>query len=115
MDTNGISPLHHDLQLGGHVERHRKRRPKPTASGARTGAGWQRRKAKSSSRFTLYKDMKHVSSREWVVTGQEYVCTAYDKKGRCTKGRWQDTGYYDETITSFASWQGVRRSKAVPL
>ena len=66
------------------------------------------------TRFSLYKDMKQVSSREWVVTGQEYICTQYKSNGTCKTGHWQDTGYYDETISSYASWQGCVEARPNP-
>jgi hypothetical protein len=66
------------------------------------------------SRFSLYKDMKHVSSREWVATGEEWVCTRYRSNGTCRTGHWQETGYWDETITAYASWQGCVEARPYP-
>jgi len=114
MDTNGISPVHHENFNWASMSSGDRRAVKSNGIWRKTGTGWGGEEGEILSRFTLYKDMKHVSSREWVVTGQEYVCTNYDSRGRCTKGRWQDTGYYDETITGFASWQGCVEARPYP-
>ncbi len=58
--------------------------------------------------------MKHVSDREWVVTGQEYVCTRWRDDGTCRRGEWRETGYYDETISTYASWQGCVETRPYP-
>ena len=50
------------------------------------------------------------------VPGQEYVCTEHDKNGNCKKGKgkWQETGYYEETISTYASWQGCVETRPHP-
>ena len=56
--------------------------------------------------------MKHVAARVG-GDGQEYVCTNYDAEPM-HQGRWQDTGYYEEMITGFASWQGCVEARPYP-
>ena len=58
--------------------------------------------------------MKHVSDREWVETGQEYICTRYRNNGTCREGYWRETGYYEETITTYSSWQGCVEARPYP-
>jgi hypothetical protein len=55
-----------------------------------------------------------VSDREWVATGTEYVCKRYRDNGTCRSGSWEETGYYDETVSSYASWQGCVESRPGP-
>lgn len=113
IDADGLSPIHHEnfnwptlsgekqAQLSGGVWR-------------KVGAGWGGEQGEILSRFSLYKDMRHVSSREWVVTGREYICTRYRSNGTCRDGYWRDTGYWDETITPYASWQGCVEARPYP-
>ena len=114
MDTDGISPVHQENFDWSSMSSGDKRAAHHNGVWTKEGSGWGGEEGEILTRFSLYKDMRHVSSREWVVTGREYVCTRYDWKGRCTDGRWQDTGYYDETITPFASWQGCVEARPYP-
>jgi hypothetical protein len=81
----------------------------------KAGSDWGDEEGDLLTRFSLYQDMKYVSSREWVSTGQEYVCTKTNKyTGACTQGHWQDTGYYDNTISQYSSWQGCVEERPYP-
>ncbi|MGD9916090.1 MAG: pilus assembly protein TadG-related protein, partial [Rhizobiaceae bacterium] len=114
MDTEGLSPVHHESFDWSTVNAPTRYAQKIGGVWYKKGAGWNDEVDEVLSRFSLYKDMKHVSEREWVVTGQEYVCTRYRSNGTCREGRWQDTGYYDETITGYASWQGCVEARPYP-
>ena len=59
--------------------------------------------------------MQKVSDREWVATGQEWVCTRWRDDGTCRKGEWRETGYYEEILSStYASWQGCVETRPYP-
>lgn len=115
MDTNGLSPVHHETFDWTSLTDPNKKAQYIGGAWYKKGNGWGAEKDQVLSRFTLYQDMKQVSSREWVTTGQEYVCTRYRSNGTCREGRWQDTGYYDETVSSYASWQGCVEERPYPL
>jgi hypothetical protein len=115
MDTLGMSPVHHEnfdwstltdpdrfAQKVGHIWYKR-------------GAGWGDQADEVLSRFSLYKDMQKVESREWVSTGNEYVCTDYRRDGTCRSGYWRASGYYEDTLGPYASWQGCVEARPYPL
>src|SRR5690606_36399039 len=106
MDTLGLSPVHHENFDWSTLDAPDRFAEKSGAAWYKRGTGWGLEENEVLSRFTLYKDMRKVDSREWVATGREWVCTRHNWDGSCRNGRWQDTGYYDETIGTFASWQG---------
>lgn len=114
MDKDGISPVHHENFNWASMSSGDKRAVATNGIWRKAGAGWNDEQGEVLSRFTLYKDMRHVSSREWVVTGKEYICTRYRSNGTCREGAWKETGYYDETITGFASWQGCVEARPYP-
>jgi Flp pilus assembly protein TadG len=115
MDIDGLSPVHHENFDWSTLGDPEKRAEQINGIWYKKGAGWGDEVDGLLTRFTLYQDMQHVSSREWVATGQEYVCTQTSKKtGKCTEGHWQETGYYDETITTYASWQGCIEARPYP-
>jgi Flp pilus assembly protein TadG len=114
MDVNGVSPVHQENFDWTTLNEPDKSAEKRGGIWYKKGTGWGEEEDEVLTRFTLYNDMKQVSSREWVVTGQEYICTHHNKKGVCDKGHWQDTGHYDETISGFASWQGCVEARPYP-
>ena len=114
MDVEGLSPVHHENFDWTTVDDADKRAEKAGGVWYKRGTGWGAEKDSILSRFSLYQDMKYVSDREWVSTGQEWVCTKYYRNGTCEKGRWRETGYYDETISAYASWQGCVEARPYP-
>jgi Flp pilus assembly protein TadG len=114
MDVEGLSPVHHENFDWSTLTDPSKHAEKIGGIWYKKGSGWGAEENQILSRFSLYKDMQQVSAREWVVTGQEYVCTKYRWNGTCQTGHWQDTGYYDETISSYASWQGCVEARPYP-
>ncbi len=114
MDVEGLSPVHHESFDWASMTDPAKHAEKIGGIWYKKGSGWGAEENEILSRFSLYKDMKQVSDREWVVTGQEYVCTRYRSNGTCSQGYWKDTGYYDETISSYASWQGCVEARPYP-
>lgn len=114
MDVEGLSPVHHENFDWTKVDASDKRAEKAGGIWYKRGPGWGAEQDSVLSRFSLYQDMKYVSDREWVSTGQEYVCTEYNRNGTCKKGKWRDTGYYEETISAYSSWQGCVEARPSP-
>jgi Flp pilus assembly protein TadG len=115
MDAQGLSPFHHENFDWATLTDPNKKAELVGGAWYKKGTGWGDEEGDILSRFSLYKDMKQVSSREWVSTGQEWICTHHKKNGTCDSGYWQQTGYYDETISSYASWQGCVEARPNPL
>jgi Flp pilus assembly protein TadG len=114
MDVEGLSPVHQENFDWSTLNSPSKYAQKIAGIWYKKGDDWGEEVDDILSRFSLYKDMKHVSSREWVATGQEWVCTRYRRNGTCRNGHWQETGYFDETITAYASWQGCVEARPYP-
>jgi Flp pilus assembly protein TadG len=114
MDTNGLSPVHHENFNWAALTAANKTAEKVAGVWRKKGVDWGAGENEILSRFSLYKDMKKVESREWVVTSREYVCTEYRSNGTCRRGKWVETGYYDETIVAYASWQGCVEARPYP-
>ena len=116
MDGLGLSPVHHENFDWTTLNAADRYAEKAGGVWRKRGGGWGEEENEVLSRFSLYKDMKKVESREWVATGQEYVCTHYWSNGTCRKGSWQETGYYvDTSFGPFASWQGCVEARPYPL
>ncbi len=114
MDVDGLSPIHHENFDWSALTDADKYAEKVNGIWRKKGAAWGEDENGILNRFSLYRDMKMVSSREWVVTGQEYVCTSYRSNGTCRSGSWRQTGYYEETISEYASWQGCVEARPHP-
>ena len=113
MDGHGLSSVHHEnfdwTTLSGN-----RRAEKSGGYWVKRGSDWGMGENEPLTRFSLYQDMKKVESREWVATGTEYVCTRHWSNGTCREGRWQETGYYENTLGPFASWQGCVEARPWP-
>jgi Flp pilus assembly protein TadG len=114
MDVAGLSPVHHENFDWSTLTDPDKHAEQVNGIWYKKGTGWGEEEGEMLTRFSLYKDMKQVSDREWVSTGQQYVCTRYYSNGTCRTGHWEDTGYYDETIGTYASWQGCVEARPYP-
>ncbi|MGN6465801.1 MAG: pilus assembly protein TadG-related protein [Rhizobiaceae bacterium] len=115
MDQEGLSPVHHENFDWASMSTGNRRAEKVDGKWVKAGSDWGDEEGDLLTRFSLYQDMKYVSSREWVSTGKEYVCTQTSRRtGACTAGHWQDTGYYDNTISQYSSWQGCVEERPYP-
>lgn len=115
MDTEGVSPIHHENFDWSTMSSGDKQAQFIGGRWVKEGSGWGDEEGDLLTRFSLYQDMKYVSSREWVSTGEEYVCTRTSQRtGACIAGEWQQTGYYDNTVSSYASWQGCIEARPYP-
>lgn len=113
MDTLGLSPVHHENFDWTTLDEPDRRAEKIEGVWRKLGTGWGAQEGEVLTRFTLYRDMQKVESREWVSTGWEYVCTEYDDDGTCDEGEWRN-GYYENTLGPFASWQGCVEARPYP-
>ncbi|MBO6718199.1 MAG: hypothetical protein JJ913_09620 [Rhizobiaceae bacterium] len=114
IDTAGISPIHQENFDWSTLTEPDRYAEKTGGVWYKRGTGWGDDQDTILSRFSLFKDMQKVESREWVATGNEWVCTRYRSNGSCRSGHWQETGYWDETISTYASWQGCVESRPYP-
>jgi Flp pilus assembly protein TadG len=114
MDIEGLSPVHHENFNWSTLDAADKYAQQVAGIWYKKGAGWGEEADEILSRFSLYKDMKKVSEREWVETDREYVCTRYRSNGTCREGHWNSIGYWDETISTYSSWQGCIETRPWP-
>jgi Flp pilus assembly protein TadG len=114
MDVEGLSPTHQENFDWSTLDDPDKRAEKTGGIWYKKGSGWGDEQDQILSRYSLYKDMKKVAEREWVATGQEWVCTRWRDNGTCRDGYWRETGYYEETLGPYASWQGCVESRPYP-
>ncbi len=114
MDTWGVSPIHHENFDWTTVNEPDRWTEKVDGVWYKRGVGWGAEENAVLSRFSLYRDMKQVDTREWVATGREWVCTSYRSDGTCRSGQWEQTGYYEETVDTYASWQGCVEARPYP-
>ena len=114
MDGEGVSPVHHENFDWSTMSSGNRRAEKVAGVWFKKGSDWGVEENEILSRFSLYKDMKKVDTREWVVTGSEYVCPRYRSNGTCREGYWRETGYYEETLGPYASWQGCVEARPYP-
>ena len=114
MDTKGISPIHHENFDWSSLDDPDKGATNVGGIWYKQGVGWGTEAGEILSRFSLYKDMKKVDSREWIVTGTEWVCTSYRSNGTCRNGYYRETGYYENVIGVYATWQGCVEARPSP-
>ncbi|MEO3386261.1 pilus assembly protein TadG-related protein [Mesorhizobium sp. CAU 1741] len=115
MDLDGKSPVHHE-----NFDWTTLTDPDKTAENIggvwrKVGVGWEEAEGQALTRFSLFRDMTKVASREWVATGTEWVCSDYDWRNRCDDYEEVETGYYEATSYSqYASWQGCVEARSHP-
>jgi Flp pilus assembly protein TadG len=115
MDTEGRSPIHHENFDWSTMSSGNRRAEFVDGKWVKAGSDWGDQEGNLLTRFSLYQDMKYVSAHEWVSTGKQYVCTQTNRRtGACTQGHWQDTGYYDDTVSTYTSWQGCVEARPYP-
>ncbi len=113
MDTLGLSPVHHENFDWTTLDEPDRRAERIDGVWRKAGTGWGTQEGDVLTRFSLYRDMRKVESREWVSTGREFVCTEHRDNGTCKEGEWRN-GYYENTIGPYASWQGCVEARPYP-
>jgi Flp pilus assembly protein TadG len=106
MDTSGISPIHHESFDWSTINT--ANRYTELVNGVRfaRGTDWGTLQDKVLTRFTLFDNLKRVTSRTKTGT----VCTSKNSNGACTQ--WTDT--YDYSYGSVASWGGCVEARPYP-
>jgi Flp pilus assembly protein TadG len=108
MDTDGRSPVHHEIFDWSTMTGNRK----VELSGGiyyKKGNGWGAQENQKVTRFTMYNDVKFTSSRTWVANN---VCTRYWSNGSCRT--WEDQGGYSYTYAPYAAWKGCVEARPHP-
>ncbi len=114
MDTLGLSPVHHENFDWSTLTDPARTAQKIDGVWRKVGSGWDEAEGEALTRFSLYRDMTKVETREWVATGTEWVCKKY-KGGKCDKWEEQETGYHVDTGWGpYASWQGCVEARPHP-
>lgn len=116
MDQDGISPVQHenfDWTTMSAANDPNKYAEKVNGAWYKRGDGWGDTKGEPLTRFSLYADMTVESGREEVPNSKQYICDAYNKKGKCTDGHWTDPQYVYAT-SRYASWQGCVEARPYP-
>jgi Flp pilus assembly protein TadG len=113
MDTDGISPIHHEnfdwstmtgnkkVQLSGGVY-------------YKKGNDWGAQENQKVTRFTLFDDIQRITGYTSVKTGTEYKCIKKNWWGGCNQYGYVDV-YEDQPVYgSYASWQGCVEARPYP-
>lgn len=113
MDTDGISPIHHEnfdwstmtgnkkVQLSGGVY-------------YKKGTDWGAQENQKVTRFTLFDDIQRITGYTSVKTGSEWKCVKSNWWGGCSQYGWVDV-YQDQPVYgTFASWEGCVEVRPYP-
>ena len=112
MDVNGVSPVHHENFDWTTLDAPNKYAEQIGGIWYKRGSGWGVDEGQVLSRFSLYRDMKVVTSHERVEGSRHYVCTEYRNNGTCKDGYYAYD--YIDTYGPFASWQGCVEVRPSP-
>ncbi len=109
MDTDGRSPIHHENFDWSTMPGNQKVQ---LSSGIyyKTGSGWGAAEGQKVTRFTMFNDLKRVTSKSWESKWENQCGWTYYGY-RCN---WVDNGSYKYSYGSFASWQGCVEVRPYP-
>jgi len=115
MDTDGLSPVHHENFDWGTMKTANANKRVEKVSGIfyKKGTAWGAEENHKVTRFTMYNDIKRQTGTQFVKTGTEYICTK-TKNNKCTAGYYQDVGYDEPVYAAYASWQGCVEARPYP-
>ncbi|MFK0692702.1 pilus assembly protein TadG-related protein [Mesorhizobium sp. IMUNJ 23033] len=111
IDAYGLSPVHNEnfdwstLNAAVYAQ-------KINGIWYKKGAGWGEEEGQMLTRFSLYRDMKVVTSHERVVGSKRVVCDEYRSNHTCKRSH--DEYDYNDTYGPFASWQGCVEVRPYP-
>lgn len=112
MDGYGISPIHHENFNWASLDDPGKGAVKSNGIWYKAGTGWGAEEGGVLSRFSLYRDMRQVTSREWVPDeNDEPTCVEWDWDGDCDE---YERGHFDETVGATAGWRGCVEARPWP-
>jgi Flp pilus assembly protein TadG len=113
IDIAGLSPVHNENFDWSTISAPDKRAAKDGFGVWRkTGTGWGAEEGEMLTRFSLYKDMKVVTSHERVDASERVVCDEYRSNNTCKRSH-KEYDYVD-TYGPFASWQGCVEARPYP-
>jgi Flp pilus assembly protein TadG len=112
IDVYGLSPIHHENFDWLTLNDPNKRAEKVGGIWYKRGSDWGDEEGETLTRFSLYQDMKVVTSHERVAGSERTVCDQYDKNHVCTRSH-KEYDYVD-TYGPFASWQGCVEARPYP-
>lgn len=112
LDVEGLSPVHHENFDWTTLDDPNKRAEQAGGIWYKRGTGWGEEEGQMLTRFSLYRDMKVVTSHERVAGSERVVCDEYRSNHTCKR---KHTEYdYIDTYGPFASWQGCVEARPYP-
>jgi len=112
IDTYGLSPIHNENFAWSTLNAADKYAQKINGIWYKKGTGWGTEEGQMLTRFSLYRDMKVVTSHERVAGSERVVCDVYRSNHTC-KTSHKEYDYVD-TYGPFASWQGCVEDRPYP-
>jgi Flp pilus assembly protein TadG len=113
MDTDGLSPVHNENFDWTTLNAPDKYAQKDgNGIWRKQGLGWGIEQGQTLTRFSLYQDMKVVTSHERVAGSARVVCDEYYANHTCKRDH-KEYDYVD-TYGPFASWQGCIEARPYP-
>lgn len=112
MDVEGLSPVHHENFDWSTLNDPAKYAERTGGIWYKRGSGWGEEEGQMLSRFSLYRDMKVVTSHERVAGSERVVCDEYRSNHTCRRSH-KEYDYID-TYGPFASWQGCVEARPYP-
>ncbi|RUW64900.1 hypothetical protein EOA29_40340, partial [Mesorhizobium sp. M1E.F.Ca.ET.063.01.1.1] len=112
MDTYGLSPIHHENFDWTTLNATNKYAQKINGIWYKKGSDWGEQEGQMLTRFSLYRDMKVVTSHERIVGSKRVVCDEYRSNHTCKRSH--DEYDYNDTYGPFASWQGCVEVRPYP-
>jgi len=112
IDAYGLSPIHNENFDWSTLNAADKYAQKINGIWYKKGTGWGEEEGQMLTRFSLYRDMKVVTSHERVVGSKRVVCDEYRANHTCKRSH--DEYDYNDTYGPFASWQGCVEVRPYP-
>ena len=115
MDVEGLSPVHQENFDWSTLDAADKRAEKIGGIWYKKGTGWGEEENRCLSRFSLYRDMKQCQLRaNGSAPARNTSARDTATTAPAAAGQWQETGYYDETISA-VSRAGRAASRPGPI
>ncbi|RUU12304.1 TadE/TadG family protein [Mesorhizobium sp. USDA-HM6] len=112
MDVYGLSPIANENFDWSTLNAAGKYAEKTNGIWYKKGTGWGTEEGQALSRFSLYRDMKVVTSHERIVGSKRVVCDQYRSNNTCERSH--NEYDYNDTYGPFASWQGCVEVRPYP-
>ncbi|HEV7415895.1 MAG TPA: vWA domain-containing protein, partial [Tianweitania sediminis] len=109
MDTDGLSPIHHENFNWTAFPASNRKVQKNGSSYYKKGSDWGAEENQKVTRFTLFNDLKRITDTRFVKTGTE--CKRGNSRN-CQE--WGDVGYEETILGPFAKWQGCVEARPYP-